>query len=96
MKNEITLTMTKKEVFDLTEAYVTKKIYELHGVDSFTTPELLGFPWSPETKPFCLLYETEDVAGKQIGKLVKRVAKRMGFTAKHEICKIWGITRYYM
>ena len=98
MQSNVHVNLDKKVVHNLTEGLIMKKIYELRGKKaSFTVPELLGFPWSEETKPFYSLYGTEKVAGAEMGKIVKRVCSSMGLVSKAESRrgKENGITRHY-
>lgn len=98
MQSNVQVNLDRRVVHSLTEGLVMKRIHELRGLkDSFTVPELLGFPWPRETVPFYTLYGTEKVAGTEMGKLVKRVCASMGLTSKAEDRrgKENAITRHY-
>jgi hypothetical protein len=98
MQSNVNVNLDKKVVHNLTEGLIMKKIHEMQGKkDSFTVPELLGFPWPKDTLPFYSLYGTERVAGAEMGKLVKRVCVSMGLTSKAEDRrgKENAITRHY-
>jgi len=98
MQSNVQVNLDKKVIHKLTEGLIMKLVHEQRGKKaSFTTPELLGFPWPDETKPFYLLYTTEKIAGVEMGKLVKRVCSSMGLVSKGEDRrgKTNAITRHY-
>ena len=99
MKNSVQVTLSKRVVHSITEGYVMKLVHEMgdNCKLSFTTPELLGYPWPAETELFTSLYETEKTAGEQMGKLVKKVCESMGLISEGECRrgKENAITRHY-
>ena len=98
MQSTVQVNLDKSVVHSLTEGLIMKLVHDLRGRStSFTVPELLGFPWPEETKPFYSLYGTEKVAGAEMGKLVKRVCGKIGLVSKGEgrRGKDNAITRHY-
>lgn len=88
-----------KIIRSLTAAFLEKRIreFEASGRGSFLLPDLLGSSWPEECEPFWSMYESQKVAGQEMGRLLRSVCLAMGLTGikENRFGKSKAITRWF-
>lgn len=98
MGHAIETKLSREAVRELMAGYLTRKLMlAKKRMSSVTLPELLGFPWPVECAPFYDMYDDEQTAGREMGKLLSRTARELGIESKTEDRRGRrdAITRYY-
>lgn len=82
-------TVNKKAIFEATDALIEKRLRIQLKKDTapFTMEKILGKCWDDEYTPFYALYKhlksrQNRTAAQQMGKLFKKVCKRLGLTPR--------------